>query len=173
MKTPPKIPIQIDTREKRPLDFSAYDDVETSVATIPTGDYGLLGLSGAGAHDLSLCGFERKSLEDLTGSLGRTENRERFLREMQRASCFRFFGIVAECTRDQIELHQYRCLTNPKSIFETIESIRATYGVHFFFCRDAQGAAARVHATFRHIWRHQLTRNKEMEKLLRTGEKEK
>ena len=67
--------ILCDTREQAPYTFDRYQGVTVERAALQTGDYSLAGL-----HDH--IGLERKSLDDLTGTL--TKGRERFQRECER-----------------------------------------------------------------------------------------
>jgi len=83
--------ILVDTREQRPLYFGEASP--TRRATLPTGDYSVEGLEG-------LIAVERKSLGDLFGTVGK--GRERFEREIIRASHLRYFGIMVEATFDQV-----------------------------------------------------------------------
>jgi len=89
--------ILIDTREQTPLAFDRRFPTER--ATLPVGDYGVRGFS-----DWSNPAFviERKTLDDLCGSLG--TGRERFLREVERMRQFRFRALVIEAHKDQVTL---------------------------------------------------------------------
>ena len=92
--------VAIDDREKLPYAFSgiradACDGrrplaVQTVRAHLPTGDYSIVG------HEVDGIAVERKSLEDLFGTLG--QNRERFERELERLSAYRVAAVICEAT---------------------------------------------------------------------------
>ncbi len=96
--------IVIDNREQRPYDFASVPPrrakeegrerlVKTERRYLKTGDYSLDTLE-------SSVGIERKSLEDLYGTLGR--GHARFKREMERLQAMDFAAIVIEATKAQI-----------------------------------------------------------------------
>ena len=142
----PDLTIQIDTREQKPLDFKKFGMAQ-EVATLPFGDYGIKGLSGATKDDLLEFAVERKSLPDLTGSLGK--DRERFEREIMRMKVYTFKALVIEAVREEVEAHAYRSRIKPASVLGSLESWSANYGLTVVFCRDPQGAAEQI-ATWAH-----------------------
>lgn len=91
------VPVVIDTREQKPFGFDGLRcdvadgggplTVPTVRGTLKSGDYSLLGYETAVA-------VERKSLDDLYGTLG--QGRERFERELVRLSSYRFAAVVIE-----------------------------------------------------------------------------
>ena len=84
---PPAMPaFIIDSREQKP-----YSLLPAVVSALPTGDYSLVGLE-------SVAAVERKELSDFIGCV--TQGRERFERELDRASTFRRFWVVIEGTID-------------------------------------------------------------------------
>lgn len=90
-------PVVIDTREQRPFAFEGMKcdaadgggplTVPTLRGTLKSGDYSLKGYETRVA-------VERKSIEDLFGTLG--QGRERFERELARLSLYRFAAVVVE-----------------------------------------------------------------------------
>lgn len=83
-------PFVIDTREQNPYCFQG----EAVRACLKTGDYSLVGLE-------SVAAIERKELSDFIGCV--TFERERFTRELDRASSLRRFWLIP-CTHRR----QYR-----------------------------------------------------------------
>nr|WP_294511328.1 ERCC4 domain-containing protein [uncultured Bilophila sp.] len=81
--------ILCDTREQAPYTFDRYQGVAVERASLQTCDYSLAGL-----HDH--IGLERKSLDDLTGTL--TKGRERFQRECERGRGLDYFGLIIEAS---------------------------------------------------------------------------
>ena len=128
--------IQIDTREQAPLPIRRF---LVERAGLPVGDYGVKGFS-----DWSNPRFivERKSLDDLAGSLG--NGRERFLREIEKLRQFGFRALVIEGQRADVEAHAYRSSIAPASILGTLDALAVRAGLHVFWCGDAEGAARQV-----------------------------
>ena len=85
--------ILCDTREQAPYTFDRYQGVTVERAALQTGDYSLAGL-----HDH--IGLERKSLDDLTGTL--TKGRERFQRECERGRGLDYFGLIIEASLEDV-----------------------------------------------------------------------
>ena len=125
-----------DSREQCPLRF---ENLPVEVVGLPVGDYGIRGFS-----DWENPAFiiERKNLEDLCHSLGKS--RERFLRECEKMRAFRFKALVIEGTQDMIELKQYRSVISPQAIISTLDALSVRCGIQVFWCADAAGAARRV-----------------------------
>jgi ERCC4-type nuclease len=85
------ISVVIDSREKRPWAFP-IELVNSSIGTLPTGDYSLAG-------DASFA-IERKSLDDFLGTIG--GGWERFLREIGRMDRFDAKVIIIEGNFEQV-----------------------------------------------------------------------
>jgi ERCC4-type nuclease len=137
--------ILVDSREKRPLAIRAYP---TEVVTLGTGDYSISGFSGPENPCFIL---ERKSLNDLAGSLGR--DRDRFLREVERMRGFRFRGLLIEGTREQVERHDYRSEIAPQSILASLDALAVRCGIHLFWCGSPDGAARQLESLVRQFAR--------------------
>jgi len=100
---------------------------------LPVGDYSVAGLQDRIA-------IERKSLEDLVGSL--THGRERFERELARARSYQFFAVVVEGSAQAILRGDYgRSQANPRAVWESIAAFNARY-CPFHFLGDRRTAAA-------------------------------
>ena len=128
--------IVCDNREQAPLPIRAYPTIR---AALPVGDYSILGF-----HDWQNPGFciERKSLEDLCGSLGR--ERERFMREVEKMRAFRFRALVIEANPADVEGQRYRSQIAPSAVFGTLDALAVRAGLHVFWCGDSEGAARKV-----------------------------
>lgn len=94
--------ILIDNREKAPYRFTGIPDkakyggslhVPTEHRYLPTGDYSIDGLETRFA-------LERKSLEDLYGTIG--QHRERFEDELERLNALDFAAVIIEATQREI-----------------------------------------------------------------------
>ena len=130
------IVIQVDTREQAPLPIRRFPVERIG---LPCGDYGIKGFS-----DWSNPRFivERKSLDDLAGSIGK--GRERFMREIEKLRQFGFRALVIEGRRADVEAHAYRSSIAPASILGTLDALAVRAGLHVFWCGDAEGAARQV-----------------------------
>ena len=133
--------IVIDTREKRPLDFSFWKDVTIQRREMWPGDYTVLG----GAQYLAV---ERKSVSDLVktmkddyAGIGSTTPK-RFDRELMAlhsiiargGSAFVLvepdgpLGTVCPAY-DQIKAHSYRSIISPNNVLKFIKTIRSYWHV--------------------------------------------
>jgi ERCC4-type nuclease len=104
--------VLVDTREQRPFEFPG---VETERATLTTGDYSLR----YGDVDFrDVFAVERKSLDDLTRSVG--TDRSRFEAEVQRASELAGFIIIIEAWQHECEARNYYSRIHPNQVFGTL-----------------------------------------------------
>src|SRR5690554_3126729 len=92
--------ILIDTREQCPLVIRRYP---VEVIGLPVGDYGIRGFSDW--HNPAFI-IERKSLDDLAGSL--FQGRNRFMAEIEKMRQFGFRALVIEGHKDQVIMGQFR-----------------------------------------------------------------
>jgi len=124
--------IVIDTREQNPYNFSG-----AIRKTLKTGDYSVEGLEDVFA-------IERKSREDLWGSLG--QGHDRFRREMERAKCFNEFVIIIESNPYAIMMTaENGCRLNPNSIRGSMEKWREEFGVRWVFGDTRENSQRYVH----------------------------
>jgi ERCC4-type nuclease len=137
--------IVVDSREQLPYGFSGLTGpageglvVPTLVKGLPSGDYSIEGLEDRVA-------VERKSLDDLYGSV--TWGRERFEREIERlAELPGFACVVIEATWPEIVApaeHRpgWENRTDPRSVEGTIVAWSLRYPrVHWWPCGDRRGA---------------------------------
>lgn len=130
------ITIQIDTREQAPLPILRFPVERVG---LPCGDYGVKGFSDWSNPRFAI---ERKSLDDLTGSLGK--GRQRFMREIEKLRQFTFRALVIEAWLADVENHIYRSELAPASVLGTLDALEVRTGLHVFWCGDADGAARKV-----------------------------
>lgn len=136
--------IIVDSREQAPFQFGRFDDVTTERGSITTGDYSLAGLT-------HLVGIERKSLDDLIGSI--THDRDRFMREVQRGRGLRLFAVVCEGSWLDLQAGRYRSRMNPQSAMQTVISLCAA-GTQVIMAGSRERAEIVVHGLLRHFLRH-------------------
>jgi ERCC4-type nuclease len=131
--------IIIDSREQAPYSFvpPRYEGVTVETAALQTGDYSLAGLPDRIA-------LERKSLDDLTGTL--TKGRERFERECERGRGFDYFGLVIEASLDDVRGHKYQSQMTPQSLLQTLAAFSVRYGLHVHWCGNRAGGEYMTHA---------------------------
>ena len=148
--------VLVDSREQAPYAFESIPAtgihqyvVPTRVVGIPSGDYSIDGMQ-------HLIAIERKSLEDLYGTLG--AGRERFEREVERLNEMQFAAIVIEA--DVRELwrpsefrSQWVSQLNPRSVEGTVIawSIRWPH-VHWWTMGSRRAAELRTFATLKRFW---------------------
>lgn len=134
----------VDTREQTPLTLPG---LRTERATLPTGDYSLLGLE----HVIAI---ERKSLPDLLGCVGR--ERDRFEREIQRLLAFPVRSLVVEADWRDIEAGDWRSKLNPKQVGASLVSWHVQ-GLPVVMAgtpkRAGQLVASMLHRTAQHRYR--------------------
>jgi len=128
--------VAIDTREQRPWVFEGityrYQKkdhpliVPTKKIGLKTGDYSIVGMED------EVC-IERKSMTDLHGTL--TRGRQRFERELHRASDMKFAAVIVEGEWQQLLRYiAEKTSANPKSIDSSILAFSMRYPtVHWFF----------------------------------------
>ena len=118
----------IDTREQDPLFLSRIPrGLVIKRDYLPSGDYSISGFE-------SLVSVERKSPEDLFGSLGK--GRDRFKAELDRLRSYELKYILIECAEEDLFRHQKYSLMHPNSIRQSIVSIELRYGIHFHYAHD-------------------------------------
>lgn len=120
--------ILIDRREQLPWGFPA-DTFDVQPATLPTGDYSLLGFD----QDVVI---ERKSTADLVSTL--IHGRNRFIHELSRLAMFKTAIIAAECDAADIEAHRYESDAAPASVLGMCASCFLDYGVPVMFWSNRQ-----------------------------------
>jgi ERCC4-type nuclease len=98
----------IDTREQLPLDLTP---LQTTVGTLATGDYSVVGLE----HVVAV---ERKGLSDLIGCVG--VERERFDREIQRLLAYPVRALVIEATWADLEQGEWRSKVTPAAALGSV-----------------------------------------------------
>lgn len=134
----------VDTREKKPLQFS---HLPAEPATLYTGDYSVKGLEEYFA-------VERKSLADLAGSL--TRERDRFMREMHRLRGYpcAYLLIVG----DEIEMQRLIAQGRLKlhQVEHSLRAIESRYGVHVERAYTEEQAARLVETWAFCAWREAM-----------------
>ncbi len=141
------ITIVEDTREGLPLTpyIKNYPVIREGLVC---GDYGIKGFSDWNNPAFIL---ERKSLDDLCGSL--TQGRDRFMRCVEKMRAFQWRGLLIECDRSEIVRGAFRSIASPESILATLDALSVRAGLHIFFCHDQLGAAAQLEGLVRQFTR--------------------
>jgi ERCC4-type nuclease len=137
--------ILIDSREQCPLRFGPGVQVET--ATLPSGDYSLLGFDEAVA-------LERKSIADLVSSL--TSERDRFRRECLRLRSYAVRGVIVEATLSDVVSGRYRSNASPNAILASVASWSLRFDLPFWFAGDSAVAGRLVETIFRQFLRQRI-----------------
>ena len=126
--------IVTDTREQLNLDFTGSKDVEIVRTKLDAGDYSVSGYE-------SLITFERKSVQDLVGTL--VGGHERFLRELDRMKSYKEKYILVE--HSPTILFNYCRQHGWENKFNTIIQSLLAYAYHYQvrvrFCKDREDMA--------------------------------
>ena len=141
--------IQVDSREKLPYDFSAFEGVQTETGTLPIGDYSLKDCG-------HLIACERKSLPDLINCL--SHERERFSRELLKARQLDAFAVVCECTWQEIAGVTYRSGLNPAAAMASIQAFNSRWGISFLFTGNRINGEAYVYGFLKQWLKGQAAR---------------
>ncbi len=139
--------IAIDTREKRPLEFTWPH----SLVTLATGDYSIVGLEDQVA-------VERKALPDFVSTL--IHNRDRFHRELERFRAIQFRCIIVESDMRKLFLKSLRSRAHPMSIIGLALAAMIDYNIPILFCSTRE-IAAKVTLSFLHRAYRRITEKKE------------
>jgi ERCC4-type nuclease len=160
MPRPSQFTILYDSLEQKPYKFEnitgdSKDDyspiiVKTVKKRLKVGDYSILGLEG-------IC-IERKSKEDLFGSVANGVKRDNFierLRKMQ--STLRFGAVVIECYKQEIfDNPPQHTRLNPKTVYRSTLSWAIQFPlVHFFWCKDRDEAEAVTYRLLEKFYDHE------------------
>ena len=154
--TIPKPVVLIDTREQQPLSFARFPNWIASErsATLPTGDYSVLGMEA----DIAL---ERKSLPDLVSTL--MHHRQRFFRECERLATFRYRAILVEATYEQVK-SPYRNFegaeAHPNGVSGSLDACEARWSLPVIYSSSIRSlaeekAASWLSKTFTYAWLEQ------------------
>lgn len=122
----------VDSREPDPSPWEQYFNLPSCRATLPLGDYSLLG-----CHEW-VC-IERKALDDLIGCL--CGSRERFTKELKAAARIPTFAVIVEGKYSDLLLGNYRSQMHPGSAWESVIALQQRFGIPFHFAENAEIAA--------------------------------
>lgn len=126
-----------DSREQLSLDFSKFRDVESVRTKLDAGDYSIVGYE-------NLISFERKSVQDLVGTL--VGGHQRFLRELERMKNYKEKYILIE--HSPAILYSYCVKHGWENKFNTIIQSLLAYACHYQcrvrFCKDREDMAAYI-----------------------------
>lgn len=121
-----------DTREQEPLDFSGFDIItEVKESKLDCGDYCIQFKNGF----IPNLRFERKSIPDLFGTLGK--GHKRFKQEIERANTFSIkLILLIEGSLSEVDNGTYYSTIEGGSIIKTVFSLWERYGVYPIFAKD-------------------------------------
>ncbi len=131
---------------------------EVERGTVPTGDYALAPVDGHPAPHPLLCFLERKA-DDSVSSL--SAERERFMRELDRAAPFSFKALVIEhpleyLTREDFRRGGYAGRVVLTSLTGSLISIATDRQIQVWPCADRSTAEYFAAWTLRRAWRWHL-----------------
>lgn len=149
------VTIMIDTREQLPYFFKDYPCNVTRRA-LKSGDYSIHGYE----NEVTI---ERKSKEDLFQSLGK--ERDRFHREFQRLSEYRYSALVIESSLNGLLEQPGYSRMNPSSVINSVISWGLKYGVQIYFADNRKLAECLIYKIFYHYVSNQVRETKELLKV--------
>ena len=151
VKEPKGFTIIEDSREQRPLDFSAFAPMGITCERrkLRTGDYTIAGFERQVI-------IERKSLNDVVGTL--TKGRERFTREMyDRGAFYPAKLLVVEASWSQLS-HPYDfSMANPASITNSLFALMMPPTGVQVFCSPSRAAIAWFIVNYCNMFIHRVT----------------
>ena len=131
--------LYIDSREQLPLEFEIGDGISEVITTkLPYGDYACGFEDKEGKHvEFMPVFFERKSLGDLYGTLGK--GMERFRKEMQRANedGVKLIIIVEACFAEVKNGYEHSKMEG-ESILKTLHTLWVKHDVPYILCNDRE-----------------------------------
>ncbi len=147
-----------DSREQDAFPFSGKPYAGTTVVrgSLQTGDYSVKGLENRVA-------VERKSLADLVACLG--VERERFVRELERAKGLDAFAVVCEGSWQELATGQYRSRMNPKAACASVMAFMSR-GTQIFFAGNRRSAEWVTHSFLRFYAQDRLDELKALQKAM-------
>jgi ERCC4-type nuclease len=118
----PKPVVVVDSREQRPFKFTRFKNwiADEVVQTLPTGDYSVQGME-------NLIALERKSMGDLISTL--MHNRERFFRECERLTSFKYKAIIVEASYEDLKspyTGEYTA-AHPNGVVGSLDAVEAKF----------------------------------------------
>jgi ERCC4-type nuclease len=140
----PKPTVLIDTREQAPFNLARFANwIEGERrATLETGDYSVEGME-------DMIALERKSLNDLAGTL--MHNRERFFRQCERMTAFKYRAIIVEATYEQIK-SPHRPVdgvaVHPNGLTGTLDALEARYLIPVIYTSSHRALAEEKAASY-------------------------
>lgn len=139
--------IIVDTREKKPWNFSAYG-IEEIRQKLDEGDYTTKEiLDREEAEDRKILRIERKrSVSEIAGNLGKKVSKERFYRELDRLEPYEHKYLIMEFTQQDVLKYPYGCGIPKKArkyikmrgkfLLSLLGEIESLYGIQLIYCND-------------------------------------
>lgn len=120
----PKPIVLVDTREQNPFSFARFPNwiAGERRATLPVGDYSIEGME-------NLLVLERKSLEDLVGTL--MHSRERFFTMCEKMTRYQHRALVVEATLEDVKSPYPSGFTtaHPNGVAGSLDAVEAKFGI--------------------------------------------
>lgn len=152
MKTEKKFTIVKDTREKKGKGWMFRASANChgmEREKLDVGDYAIKGL-----EDIIM--IERKTFGDLWGTLGRSDNYRRFLREMERAKNHKVKYLIVEATLGQISKGYKFSKVHPNNIHAKLVSLQVKHNVHIIFAGTEKIAVRYARKLMEKLYRYHL-----------------
>lgn len=149
--------ILIDSREKKPYNFKGE---ETLVCPLKTGDYSIEIFGKSCADDIIV---ERKEMGDFISCV--CQQRDRFLKELERSMDIPHFFIVIEGDWKEIEVGNYYSKINSNSIIESILGWQIKYGCNIILAGNRVRGQRLTKKLLLHYLKYKTKEPKKKEKI--------
>lgn len=147
----------IDSREQKPYNFKGET---TDVRALKTGDYSIE-IMGEDCSSQIVC--ERKELSDFISCV--CQQRDRFIRELERSMEIPHFFIIIEGDWKTIETGQYYSKVNPNSIIESILGWQIKYGCQIILAGNRTRGERLTKKILLHYLKYKTEKPKKKEKV--------
>ena len=130
-----------DTREQKPLSFGRYKDVECSHRVkLHVGDYAVIYKAvkwGRSYYFPSSLYFDRKSKDDLFGTFGNEEQRQRYKREHELSLEMGVdLKVIVEADTTSVKSGHRFSKTPGMSLLKKLATMKHKYGIDTIYCTD-------------------------------------
>lgn len=139
-----------DTREQSPLSFDFPYVTKVIKSKLDCGDYGAIFENGYWPKVF----FERKSLADTYGTLGK--GHDRFKRELERAKNLNIrLILIIECSFTKVLKGYERSSISGETMIKMLMTMFLKHNLYLVFCKDREEAARYIYEFYSAIGRMQ------------------
>jgi DNA excision repair protein ERCC-4 len=149
--------ILIDSREQKPY---AFKGETTKTVALKTGDYSIEVFDKDCSDEIVI---ERKALGDFISCI--CQQRERFIKELERSMAIPHFFIIIEADWKEIEVGNYYSKINPNSVIESILGWQIKYGCNIILSGNRTRGQRLAKKILIHYLKYKTLNKKEKKKV--------